>query len=426
MPGRIQWPEWPEFHAPEGIQKDAEELRSYKKKIIDEYGEESLRKGWLKTCENLKQVTDSIAEKGTLAIPKIEFDELKKLSDARREQLKDAGCFVIRNVIERDLVNKLFSDLKNYVDANGDKIGGWPEETKAVKRLYWSPTQQALRAHPNQLFVQRTLNSWWKTTSPDVSPEPLSYADGVRIRPPGVPFFTLGPHIDAGSLSRWADEKYHKVYDSIFKGEPDKHNPYDLDVRKDTIQDLFEGNAHSSVFRAFQGWTALTKAGAREGSILLYPDVKTVIAYLILRPFFKPPTDTVDEMDASKWTLDTESSWFPGTTKPDSQRLSSSSHPHLRLKECLVNIPTMYPGDTMCHAVEVEHSGDSDSSVAYIAATPTTPANIRYIKGQLKSFLAGMPLEDYPAGSDETKLVGYLGEKGIPSEAGRKAMGFEL
>lgn len=32
------------------------------------------------------------------------------------------------------------------------------------------------------------------------SPEPLSYADAVRIRPPGIHFYSLGPHINAGSL----------------------------------------------------------------------------------------------------------------------------------------------------------------------------------------------------------------------------------
>jgi hypothetical protein len=43
----------------------------------------------------------------------------------------------------------------------------------------------------------------------------------------------------------------------------------------------------------------------------------------------------------------------------------------------------------MCHAVEVDHSGDHDASVAYIAATPTTEENKKYIKAQLQDFLEG-------------------------------------
>lgn len=81
----------------------------------------------------------------------------------------------------------------------------------------------------------------------------------------------------------------------------------------------------------------------------------------------------------------------------------------------------------MVHAVEVEHSGAEDASVAYIAATPTTPTNRRYIKQQLRDFLAGRPLEDFKRGADERKFKGFMGADGITNiEAGRAAMGFGL
>ncbi|KAJ5637221.1 hypothetical protein N7490_007100 [Penicillium lividum] len=80
----------------------------------------------------------------------------------------------------------------------------------------------------------------------------------------------------------------------------------------------------------------------------------------------------------------------------------------------------------MIHAVEIEHSGLHDASVVYIAATPTTETNIRYIKSQLEDFLKGSPSEDFPDGTDESKLVGYLGETGFLSEEARKAMGYGL
>jgi len=35
------------------------------------------------------------------------------------------------------------------------------------------------------------------------------------------------------------------------------------------------------------------------------------------------------------------------TFKEDSQNLSPSSHPHLRLEDCMVHIPRVYPGDTI-------------------------------------------------------------------------------
>ena len=187
----------------------------------------------------------------------------------------------------------------------------------------------------------------WNAEESDVEFEPLLYADGVRIRPAGQPFLGLGPHIDAGSLCRWADPQYRDVYRNIFSGRPEYHECIDLDARKSVNQALFEGDAHSTVLRVFQGWTALTPAAAHEGTIMLYPFVKTAIAYVLLRPFFHPPNDTAELMDASKWTFDPESAWFPGTFKQQSQRLSDSSHPHMRLKECLLHVPKLQAGDTI-------------------------------------------------------------------------------
>jgi Protein of unknown function (DUF1479) len=291
----------------------------------------------------------------------------------------------------------------------------------------------AARSHPNQLKLSRELNSWWTDRTGKSSPAPLSYADGVRIRPPGVPFIGLGPHIDAGSLSRWTDPTYQEVYSAVFSGQPELLDSYDLTIRKDAKQAMFPGSAHSRVLRSFQGWTALTGAGPGEGSLMLYPNVKWTIAYVLLRPFFKVPEAAEDIMDASKWTFDAETAWFPGTWKTDSQLLSPLSHPHLRLHECMVPIPRMNPGDTiswhadMCHAVEVGHNGDHDASVAYIAATPSTEENKRYIKAQLEDFLNGVPPEDFRGGSREKSFDGYTGESSILSgDDGRRAMGFDM
>jgi hypothetical protein len=81
----------------------------------------------------------------------------------------------------------------------------------------------------------------------------------------------------------------------------------------------------------------------------------------------------------------------------------------------------------MIHAVEPKHEGDHDSAVMYIAATPSTPENVRYMKQQVQDFRAGVPPEDFKQGTDETKFKGYLGEKGILNgEVGKKAAGFYL
>lgn len=167
---------------------------------------------------------------------------------------------------------------------------------------------------------------------------------------------------------------------------------------------------------------------------MLYPNVKWSIAYVLLRPFFAEPTNRNEIPNASKWKFDADTPWFPGTWKDDSQLLSPSSHPHLRMKECMVSIPPMEPGDTiwwhadMMHAVEVEHNGVHEASVAYIAATPSTAQNKQYIKQQLENFLAGVPPQDFQHNkcTSERMLEGFIGEKGVLSEEGRMAMGFGL
>lgn len=125
----------------------------------------------------------------------------------------------------------------------------------------------------------------------------------------------LGPHVDAGSLSRWGDAAYRKYYAKIFSGMPEEHDAYDMSTRKDARQDLYGGSAHSSVLRAFQGWTALTEAGPKEGSLLIYPHLRYVVAYMLLRPFFDPPEDEKDIMDAEKWKFNADGLFFPGVSR---------------------------------------------------------------------------------------------------------------
>ncbi|KAI1768609.1 DUF1479-domain-containing protein [Hypoxylon sp. FL1150] len=435
MPGVIEnWPEWKEFGvAPEENTKGPDFAKA-KAEIIAQYGEEALRQSWLRVCKNLETVTEKLSTLGSDSIPTFHMSEIRDhgLSDEQQAQLKSSGCCVVKDVIPEAEATSLFQDLKKMAADNKEKIPGWPAESPAMLRIYNSPTQLAIRTHPNQILLQRTLNALFHDESNETGPEPLSYTDGARIRPSGLKFLGLGPHIDAGSLCRWADPQYRKVYENIFSGNPESHDAFDLGIRKTADQYLFKANAHSAVFRSFQGWTALTSTSPSAGTLMLYPNISSVIAYVLLRPFFSPPANEEDVMDASKWTFDPESSWFPGTMKEESQRLSPTSHPHLRLRECVKYIPRMSPGDTvwwhtdMCHAVDPEHNGEGDASVVYVAACPTTPINKAYVKTQLQASLVGRGPPDSPdVNVDERRLKGYKGFDDI-SEAGKAVLGFNL
>lgn len=350
MPGILSsWPEWQEYeHLHDHVPKDPD-FAIAKKKIIDEYGEAALTRSWLQVCEDLKGITDDIAAKRSSIIPVLETDAILRdgFNDNQVIEIKRVGCFIARGTIPREEATEAYVGLRQYVADNRNHIRGWPSETPSMLILYDSPTQIILRTHSRQLQLQRRLNTLWHDGSSKANTEPLSYSDGIRDRPPGQKFLGLGPHIDAGSLCRWADSGYRNAYRNIFSGNYRNHDAFDLEVRKTANQILFPGVAHSQIFRSFQGWTALTRAAASEGAIMLYPNVQSVIAYVLLRPFFAPPADIADVMDASKWSFDANGAWFPGTNKLDSQRLSRLSHPHLRLEECLVHIPDMAAGDTV-------------------------------------------------------------------------------
>jgi hypothetical protein len=83
----------------------------------------------------------------------------------------------------------------------------------------------------------------------------------------------------------------------------------------------------------------------------------------------------------------------------------------------------------VCHAVDTEHLGKVNASVAFIGSCPTTPVNKAYIRRQLAATLAGRAPPDYAmddgTDTDETKLKGYVGLDGLTGEA-RTAFGFGL
>lgn len=427
---------WIEYPEDDGSHASDPDYAAAKKAVIEEFGEQALRESWLQVCKDLESVTKDIAARKSDAVPI--FDGAGILSDGfsqdQQDAVKQRGCFIVRNVIPKEEIRDLYRGLRQYVGDNRSQIRTWPEGHPVMFVIYDSPTQIALRTHPNQLKLQEKINGLWHDDTGATSMSPLAYSDGVRDRAAGAPFPSFGPHTDAGSLCRWADPGYRKAYAKVFGGRSREYDAFDLTTRKDANQNLFVGPAHSTVFRAFQGWTAMTTAGPHEGSIMLYPDVKTASAYMLLRPFFKPPPDENDIMDATKWTFDSESAWFPATPKPHSQQYSRASHPHMRLEDCVVHVPQIQAGDTvwwhsdMCHAVDPEHKGSENAAVAYIAAVPSTEQNKRYIAEQLKCTLEGRVPPDFSVGGrgtnmDERKFVGYKGHVGL-SEAARRALGY--
>jgi hypothetical protein len=235
------------------------------------------------------------------------------------------------------------------------------------------------------------------------------YADRIRRRSPGSASLGLSPHVDGGSVERWLDNNFRDVYRHVFSGEWRKYDPFDAAWRPDARE--IPSPAVCSMFRTFQGWTALTRQGKGDGTLQLVP-VANAMAYILLRALQDDvPDDELCGANAGR-ALSIKPEW------------------HAPLLNGLCSIPLMQPGDTVwwhpdvIHAVENEHRGHGYSNVMYIASTPGCAKNSLYLERQLPTFLAGRTPPDFAPDDFEVDFKGRATEADL-TELGRSQLGFK-
>ncbi|OJJ48402.1 hypothetical protein ASPZODRAFT_113242 [Penicilliopsis zonata CBS 506.65] len=337
-------------------------------------------------------------------------------------EIRHRGTVVIRNVVPRNQALEWKERIKDYTATNKERIKAFPPDSPAVYELYWTPSQAEARAHPNLMNTQRFLQRLWHSSDPRMrlsTSHPLSYADRLRIREPGDSKFTLGPHVDGGSLERWEDPEYSSVYSKILGGNWEEYDPYDAKHRLNAKMDLYNGAGACSMLRFFQGWMSMSDTAPGEGSLHVCPMIVHSTAYTILRPFFDPVT--------SRPALDAT---FPGSVPGACQEYNPITHPHLELQTTMVPIPKVQPGDFVAwhcdslHSVNKKHRGSKDSSVLYIPATPLCQMNVDYLLKQRQAALTYSPPWDFPGagGPGELGFQGAMDWDSLHPE-GKRAMG---
>ena len=116
---------------------------------------------------------------------------------------------------------------------------------------------------------------------PEFDPEnDFAYADRIRRRQPGDTTLGLSPHMDSGSYERWCDPAYQAIYHLIYEGDIEGFDPWKAAFRTQTRE--YASPSVCSMFRTFQGWTALTPQGPGDGTLSLLPIAKS-ISYFLLR-----------------------------------------------------------------------------------------------------------------------------------------------
>ena len=390
-------------------------LRKKSKNFVNNF--KKIEKYIQKEVAIIKESKDSI-------IPEIEFKDISiKDQTIIKDKVFKRGCVIIRNVFDKKRVKELNEDLDKYVLENNyfedqkKKIGidKYFSDLKSGKPqifgLYWSKAQSEIRHSKEMETVKKWLNNLWNYNYKgkhvfDPNRE-LVYADRVRRREPGDDTLGLSPHCDAGSIERWTDKAYQKIYNDIFSDNFENFNPFDAKYRDETIE--FESPAVAHVFRTFQGWTALTEQGPNDGTLQLIPIAKGM-SYVLTRALLDDVPE--NELCGSK----------------AGKALSINEKYHSLLLEGLVSIPKMKPGDTIwwhpdvVHAVEEKHQGKNYSNVIYVGATPYCKKNIDYIKKQSKKFIEGKSPPDFAPEDYEVNYKGRVTVNDL-SELAKKQLG---
>jgi hypothetical protein len=366
-------------------------------------------------------------QRGEPVIPEIQYADIAAgtVSESTIAAIKDRGACVVRGVFSPERAEAWDNQIAQYVERNRldeklahraeDKFFGTLSSSKPqIYGIYWSGPQVEARQSPELTQTRVFLNSLWKWQSEgrihfDPKRAPV-YADRLRRRPPGSESLGLSAHCDGGSVERWLDDNFRRVYRHVFNGEWRQYDAFDAAYRPQVRE--IRSPTVCSMFRTFQGWTALTRQGPGDGTLQLVP-IANAMVYVLLRALQDdvPDDDLCGAMPGRALSINTE--W------------------HGPLQEALTSIPVMQPGDTvfwhcdLIHAVEDAHRGTGYSNVMYIAAAPGCEKNDEYLKRQLPTFQKGESPPDFPADNFECDFVDRATEDSL-TELGKRQLGFDL
>jgi hypothetical protein len=331
------------------------------------------------------------------------------------------GCLVVRGHSPVETAQAWDRELVDYVERNhffeqyrgpgDDFFGTLAASRPEIYPVYWSHPQMQARQHERMATVQSFLNRQWRFESDGVTwfdpDQDTMYPDRIRRRPPGTTSKGLGAHTDSGALERWLLPAYQKVFRHVFSGDFASYDPWDAAYRTEVNE--YEGSSTMcSVFRTFQGWTALSEMRNDQGVLATVP-IPAAMAYILLRAL----RDDVAEDDLC------------GVTPRQVLAVTEQWHP-LLLRGYTV-IPDLQPGDSvwwhcdLIHGVQPVQNQQGWGNVMYIPAAPMCEKNAAYARAVAERFRAGESPDDFPAEHYETEWTGRFTEADL-NPIGRRAL----
>ena len=169
----------------------------------------------------------------------------------------------------------------------------------------------------------------------------------------------------------------------VFDGNVEKYDPWNAAHRTEVEEYTVDNTTKCSVFRTFQGWTALSDMIPGQGLLHVVP-IPEAMAYILLRPLL----DDVPE--------DELCGVAPGRVLPISEKW------HPLLIEALTSIPALEAGDSVWWHCDVIHSvapvenQQGWGNVMYIPAAPMCEKNLAYAKKVKEALETGASPGDFP------------------------------
>ncbi|BCU56293.1 DUF1479 domain-containing protein [Enterobacter kobei] len=371
---------------------------------------------------------NALKARGEPVWPVIPFADIQNgtLNDEQREAVKRRGCAVIKGHFPREKALGWDRSMLEYLDRNhfdevykgpGDSFFGTLEASRPeIYPIYWSQAQMQARQSSEMAQVQSFLNRLWTFESegkqwfdPDVS---VIYPDRIRRRPPGTTSKGLGAHTDSGALERWLLPAYQQVFAAVFNGKPEEYDPWNAAHRTEVEEYTVDNTTKCSVFRTFQGWTALSDMLPGQGLLHVVP-IPEAMAYVLLRPLLDDVPD--DELCGVA----------PGRVLP----ISAQWHP--LLIEALTSIPALEAGDSVWWHCDVIHSvapvtdQQGWGNVMYIPAAPLCEKNLAYAKRVKAALEKGASPGDFPREDYETTWADRFTLADL-NEHGKRALGMPV
>ncbi|MTH47658.1 DUF1479 domain-containing protein [Intestinirhabdus alba] len=370
---------------------------------------------------------NALKAQGDAVWPVLEYADIAagRITPRQREAIRRRGCAVIKGHFPRQRALEWDRSMLDYLARNRfDEVYKGPGDnffgTLAASRpeiypIYWSQAQMQARQSEEMASVQSFLNRLWTFESegkrwfdPDVS---VIYPDRIRRRPPGTTSKGLGAHTDSGALERWLLPAWQRVFADVFSGDPQRYDPWRAAHRPDVEEYSVDNTTRCSVFRTFQGWTALSDMLPGQGLLHVVP-IPEAMAWLLLRPLL----DDVPEDELCGVT--------PGRALPVSERW------HPLLMEALTSIPQLEAGDSvwwhsdLIHSVAPVTDQQGWGNVMYIPAAPLCERNLAYARRVKAALETGASPADFPREDYETQWEGRFTLNDLNAH-GRRALGME-